>query len=93
MDSLGLVEVDSLEAIVIIDNELDIMSWAQPDTVQVGGRFEELALSQPESLQSRGEVKKELPMESICCGAHGFSVLLVRSLVHSFRVPWVHEKF
>ena len=73
----GLIEIDSLEAIIIIDNELDLMSWIQPDTVQVSRQWKDLALGQPELAQARGVATKELPMESLCCGAHGLSVLLV----------------
>jgi 7,8-dihydropterin-6-yl-methyl-4-(beta-D-ribofuranosyl)aminobenzene 5'-phosphate synthase len=83
MDSLNLVEVDSLEAIVIIDNELDLMSWVKQDTLKVGGKWEDVGVSQHATVQSRGEVKKELHMEDVCCGAHGLSIILVR-LSHNF---------
>jgi hypothetical protein len=42
MGPSDLVEVDSLEAIVIIDNELDIMSWVKQDTLKVGGKWEDV---------------------------------------------------
>lgn len=73
----NLVEVDSLKAIVIIDNEIDIMSTVPPNTIKNNGRMPNLSISQPDSVQSRGEVKKEMPMEAICCGAHGLSILVV----------------
>ena len=73
----GLVEIDSLEALVIIDNEIDVMSWIQPDTVQVSRQWKDLACRQPDLAEARGEVIKEIPLESVCCGAHGLSVLLV----------------
>jgi len=76
MDLLALVEVDSLEAIVIIDNELDIMSWVKQDTLEVGGTWPDVGVSQPATLSSRGETKKELHMEDVCCGAHGLSIML-----------------
>jgi 7,8-dihydropterin-6-yl-methyl-4-(beta-D-ribofuranosyl)aminobenzene 5'-phosphate synthase len=60
MDPSSLVEVDSLEALVIIDNELDIMSWVKQDTLKVGGKWEDVGVSQPATLQSRGEAKKKL---------------------------------
>lgn len=82
MDPSTLVEIDSLEAIVIIDNELDIMSWSKQDTLKVGGTWMDVGVSQPETVQSRGNVKKELAMEEICCGAHGLSIMLVRSPPH-----------
>lgn len=79
MDTSALVEVDSLEVIVIIDNELDIMSWVKQDTLQVGGTWPDVGVSQPATLESRGEAKKEPHMEDICCGAHGLSLMLVSS--------------
>ena len=30
-----LVEIDSLEALVIIDNDVDVFSWPAPNTVDV----------------------------------------------------------
>lgn len=80
MDPPTLVAVDSLEAIVIVDNELDIMSWVKQDTLEVGGTWADVGVNQPATVQSRGEVKKELAMEEVCCGAHGLSIMLVRSM-------------
>ncbi|KAB8214169.1 beta-lactamase-like protein [Aspergillus novoparasiticus] len=76
MSDLGLVEVDSLEALVIIDNELDPLSPPAPDTVQVSGLMGSLALHSTHELHDRGEAKKELQMEDICCSAHGLSILV-----------------
>ncbi|GAB1195827.1 hypothetical protein APSETT444_005092 [Aspergillus pseudonomiae] len=72
MSELDLVEVDSLEALVIIDNELDPLSPPAPDTVQVSGLMGSLALQSTHELHDRGEAKKELQMEDICCSAHGY---------------------
>ena len=74
----NLVEIDTLEATVIIDNEIDVISSIAPNTVANTGRMSNLALGQPDLIHDRGEVKKEVPMESICCGAHGLSILVVR---------------
>ena len=79
MSELDLVEVDSLEALVIIDNELDPLSPPAPDTVQVSGLMGSLALQSTHELHDRGEAKKELQMEDICCSAHGLSILVVCS--------------
>lgn len=73
---INLVEIDSLEAIVIVDNELDPLSWISPGTVDVKGNLVDIALSQDKIHHHRGNAK-EIPMEAICCGAHGLSVLLV----------------
>lgn len=75
--ALKIDEVDALDIIVIIDNDIDIMSTVPPNTVINNGRMPNLSLSQPNNVHSRGEVKKEMPMEAICCGAHGLSILVV----------------
>lgn len=77
-----LVEIDSLEIQVIIDNELDPLSQPAPDTVQLaGGTMPLIALSTSPSLQpgERGGAVKEFRMEDICCSAHGLSIMIVRS--------------
>ncbi|CEL08070.1 Putative Metallo-beta-lactamase superfamily protein [Aspergillus calidoustus] len=76
MPRLNLAEVDSLEAQVIIDNELDPMSTIAPDTVQVSGLMGHLAMNSPHHLDNRGDAHRELQMEDICCSAHGLSILL-----------------
>jgi hypothetical protein len=80
MPQLNLTEVDSLEAQVIIDNELDPMSTIAPDTVQVSGLMGHLAMNSPHHLDNRGDAHRELQMEDICCSAHGLSILLVRMI-------------
>lgn len=72
MSNLGLVEIDSLEALVIVDNELDPMSSPAPDTVQVSGLMPSLATHTVD----RGGAQRELKMDHICCSAHGLSILV-----------------
>ena len=67
---ISLVELDSLEATVIVDNELDPLSSIAPNTVQVQGAW----VPEKVHLLERGNAI-ELLMESLCCGAHGLSVL------------------
>lgn len=74
---LQLQEVDSLEAIVIVDNELDPMSPPAPDTVQVLGNLGHIAMRNDSNLTDRGGASKEMRMEDICCSAHGLSILVV----------------
>ncbi|KAL4778323.1 beta-lactamase-like protein [Aspergillus varians] len=76
MPWLDLVEIDSLEAHVLIDNDLDPMSTIAPDTVQVSGMMGHLAMDSPRHLDDRGDAHRELRMEDICCSAHGLSILL-----------------
>lgn len=80
MSDYGLEEIDSLEALVIIDNELDPLSTVAPDTVQVTGHLGHLASCSPHKLNDRGGACKELRMEDICCSAHGLSILVVSDL-------------
>lgn len=77
MSEFDLVEVDSLEALVIIDNDLDPLSTIASDTVQVSGHLGHLATSSPHKVNDRGDACKELRMEDICCSAHGLSILVV----------------
>lgn len=80
MSAPSLLEIDSLEIQVIIDNELDPMSAPAPGTVQmIGGTMGHIALSTAQPLQpgERGDAVKELRMEDICCSAHGLSIMVV----------------
>lgn len=74
----SLVEIDSLDITVIVDNELDVMSPPPPNTVQATGLLGNIALESPYILHDRGEASKELRMSSICCAAHGLSIMIVR---------------
>ncbi|KAF9892814.1 hypothetical protein FE257_000403 [Aspergillus nanangensis] len=76
MSDLNLVEIDSLEALIIIDNELDPISPAAPDTVQVSGLLNTIAATSQHVPKDRGGAIKELQMEDICCSAHGLSILI-----------------
>lgn len=74
----SLLEVDSLEALIIIDNELDPMSPVAPDTVNVTGLLPHIAMSTAPDVHGRGDAVKELRMDNFCCSAHGLSILIVR---------------
>lgn len=78
--SSSLVEVDSLEAVVIIDNEVDPMSWI---AVDVSGRFPDMMMSRTKNLAVGKDSIKAMPMEAMCCGAHGMSVLVVLSIFYN----------
>ncbi|CAI7572964.1 unnamed protein product [Penicillium palitans] len=73
---INLEEVDSLEAIVIIDNELDPLSPPAPGTVQISGNLGSIAMGSKHTLTDRGEACKELRLEDVCCAAHGLSILV-----------------
>lgn len=76
----SLVEIDSLNIEVIIDNELDPISPPAPETVQMtGGLMGQIALFTAPSLKpgERGDAVKELRMDELCCSAHGLSIMVV----------------
>ncbi|CAI7673441.1 unnamed protein product [Penicillium bialowiezense] len=73
---IDLEEVDSLSAIVIIDNELDPLSPPAPDTVQLSGNLGTVAMGAGHHLTDRGEACTELRLEDVCCAAHGLSILI-----------------
>lgn len=74
--------LDSLEVTVIIDNELDVMSPPPPTTVGSiisHGSLGNISRESAHVYRGNAEVR-ELKMESICCAAHGLSILLVLML-------------
>jgi 7,8-dihydropterin-6-yl-methyl-4-(beta-D-ribofuranosyl)aminobenzene 5'-phosphate synthase len=74
----SLTEIDSLELVVIIDNELDVLSKPEPNTVvSSSGNIANIGLGSPANIHHRGECSKEIRMDSICCAAHGLSIQLV----------------
>ena len=73
----NLVEVDSLEVQVIVDNELDPLSPCPHPDVQAPSRFMGIPLAPVNTPSSRGGAKKEFRMDNICCGAHGLSLMIV----------------
>jgi hypothetical protein len=77
-----LVEIDSLTALVIIDNEIDIMSTIAPGTVEVSGQLAQIAMGSKHHVSGRGDATKEISLEDICCGAWGLSVLLVSKFLN-----------
>ena len=73
----ALIEIDSLEVQVIVDNELDpISKYIEPVTAY--GNLAHVGLKAPAVTDERGDNIRELKMENICCGAHGLSLLIVR---------------
>lgn len=73
----SLVEVDSIEFAVIVDNEVDPISPVVHPGVQYKGRLPEVKLSPIPPGQGRGGALAEIPMHAICCGAHGLSLSIV----------------
>ena len=74
-----LTEIDSLEVLVIIDNELDpVLKYAQPPSVEAYGNIGQIGMASPHRPQNRGADCHEMKMEQVCCGAHGLSLMVVR---------------
>lgn len=80
MNPSGLVEVDSIEIKVIIDNEVDPISPSNNPAVQHAGLLQGLPLDPlpPFEGHRRGDAAAELRMDNICCAAHGLSLMIVR---------------
>lgn len=85
MASHGLVEVDSIEIKVIVDNEVDPISPSGNPAVQYAGLMQGQPLDPLPPGDDRGGAQAELKMENICCAAHGLSLMIVRA--PSFHVP------
>lgn len=72
----ALVELDSLEILVIVDNELDPISPCPNEIVQQTGSLKDLGMNGTPITHDRGGAKRELRMDSICCSAHGLSLMI-----------------
>ncbi|KAF2769449.1 hypothetical protein EJ03DRAFT_362149 [Teratosphaeria nubilosa] len=70
-----LTDLDTLEITVLIDNELDPISPSPHPAIQQTGGFREISQRGP-ALTTRGEAVTEMPMNLICCSAHGLSLMI-----------------
>lgn len=72
-----LLELDSLEILVIIDNELDPISPCPSSEIQQTGGLKDISALGPLPPNDRGPGPcNELRMSNICCSAHGLSLLI-----------------
>lgn len=69
----NLVELDSLEILVIVDNELDPISASQNPAVEQTGGLRTVGLR---GQKLSNPDRHELAMENICCSAHGLSLMI-----------------
>lgn len=74
--AINLVELDSLEILVIVDNELDPISPCPNEAVQQFGTIRDIGLHGAHIASNRGGAKRELRMDGICCSAHGLSLMI-----------------
>ena len=72
-----LVELDNIEITVIVDNEIDPISPSNNPEVRYKGLFQGVPMTPIPAGQDRGGAKGEFRMDSICCGAHGLSLMIV----------------
>ena len=73
----SLEEVDSVEILVIVDNEVDPMSTYPHPDLKVVGNIVDIAQRVPLDDPDRGDAQSELKMSNVCCGAHGLSLMIV----------------
>ncbi|KAF4473511.1 7, 8-dihydropterin-6-methyl-4-(beta-D-ribofuranosyl)- aminobenzene-5 -phosphate synthase [Fusarium agapanthi] len=72
----SLIEVDSLDIHVLINDEIDQISPSPNLRVQHAQSFAGVPLSPVSDPSSRGGARLEMPMRNICCGAHGLSLFI-----------------
>ncbi|CAK3903745.1 Hypothetical predicted protein [Lecanosticta acicola] len=72
-----LVELDSLEILVIVDNELDPISPSPNPAVKQSGTLRDISwASAPLPQNDRAECDREIRMDEVCCSAHGLSLMV-----------------
>jgi 7,8-dihydropterin-6-yl-methyl-4-(beta-D-ribofuranosyl)aminobenzene 5'-phosphate synthase len=79
--SSSLLELDSVEILVIIDNEVDPISKYPNPQVSAYGNLADIALNTPFHPSERGSNCHEIKMNQLCCGAHGLSLMIVSNTV------------
>lgn len=72
-----LSEIDNLEIHVLVNDELDPITPSMNPAVKVASQFMGIPLSPLPAGTQRDGATMEMRMDSICCAAHGLSLLLV----------------
>ncbi|QDS73575.1 hypothetical protein FKW77_001226 [Venturia effusa] len=80
---MALKELESLEVLVIVDNEVDPISQYPQDGITAYGGLASLARDSI-PVNRGGQTVHELRMEQICCGAHGLSLMIVSPISEYF---------
>ncbi|KAF6804284.1 hypothetical protein CSOJ01_10315 [Colletotrichum sojae] len=73
---LKLKEIDSLEVAVIVTDELDPISPSPNPDVKHASHFLGIPVSDVNDPHTRGGAAVEMKMSSICCAAHGLSLMI-----------------
>ena len=84
-----LEEVDSLEIVVIVNDEIDLISHSPHPAVKHAGSFMGATITPLLEDTKRGGAKAQMRMDKICCGAHGFSAMIVRAVLA--ECIWLHS--
>ncbi|KAK5240650.1 hypothetical protein LTS06_012386, partial [Exophiala xenobiotica] len=77
--SVDLVDLDSLSITAIINDEIDLISPSRHPDVDHPGSFAGVPLKSHRGqhwTDAHGGAYVEMRMDSICCGAHGLSLLV-----------------
>ncbi|KAK5452921.1 hypothetical protein LTS15_007069 [Exophiala xenobiotica] len=77
--SVDLVDLDSLSITAIINDEIDLISPSRHSDVDHPGSFAGVPLKSHHGqdwTDAHGGANVEMRMDSICCGAHGLSLLV-----------------
>ena len=83
----NLLEVDSLDIWVLVNDEIDQISPSPNPLVQHTQSFAGVPLSPVPDPDARGGAKLEMPMRNVCCGAHGLSLFIVFATKFPKREP------
>lgn len=75
MANPSILELDSLQIQVLIDNELDPISPSPNPSITQSGGMQTIAFRGPTPPDRMGAAK-EIRMDNICCSAHGLSLLI-----------------
>lgn len=92
----SLLELDSVEILVIVDNEVDPISKYPNPAVEAYGNLADIAYASPFHPKDRpkdGNVDvREIRMEQICCGAHGLSLMVVSFFHSRFSLSYLRKE-
>lgn len=79
----GVLELDELDMIVVVDNETDTLSSIDEGVPQIPEVAQHAARTPPDRRVADHECK--LVFDQLCCACHGFSVLLTGRRDHTER--------
>lgn len=89
---MALEELDSLEILVIIDNEVDPISKYPQQGLTAYGNLADLARDSPFLPKDRGgKTVHEVRMDQICCAAHGLSLMIVGFVFRFFNLSFFRK--